>query len=112
MKHEPPHACARNDEATNLLLFPDEPPAPPAPRLTNAPPTPESSTLRNVPLSLAQIIAEWRALLTRLGRRRREGIHDHCRQQRRLLRATLPRRPEGRRGLHELRVIIPRSSCR
>jgi hypothetical protein len=71
MRHEPPHTRVWNDEGTNLLLFPDESPAPPAPRLTNAPPTPEGSPLRNVPLSLAQIIAEWRALLTRLGRRRR-----------------------------------------
>ncbi|MGH8065420.1 MAG: hypothetical protein ACRERE_09305 [Candidatus Entotheonellia bacterium] len=72
MKHKQPHTRVWNDEATNLLLFPDESSASPAtPRLTNAPPTPESSPLRNVPLSLAQIIAEWRALLIRLGRRRR-----------------------------------------
>ena len=72
MKHRQSHTRGWNDEATNLLLFPDESSASlAAPPLTNAPPTPKSSPLRNVPLSLAQIIAEWRALLTRLGRRRR-----------------------------------------
>jgi hypothetical protein len=71
MKHKQPHTHVWNDEGTNLLLFPDESPAPPAPQLTNTPPTPESSPRQNIPLSLAHIIAEWRALLMRLGRRRR-----------------------------------------
>jgi hypothetical protein len=72
MKDESPHMGSWNGEATNLLLFPDEPSAPAeASPLTNVPPTPAISLPQNFPLSLAQIIAEWQKLLKRLGRRRR-----------------------------------------
>jgi hypothetical protein len=64
MNLESPHTRVWNSATPNLLLFPDEPSAPAeASPLTNRPPAPESS--------LAQITAEWRALLKRLGRRRR-----------------------------------------
>jgi hypothetical protein len=72
MKDKLPQTHVWNDEATNLLLFPDESSvSPAAPPLPNAPLTLESLPPRNFPLSLAQITAEWRALLKRLGRRRR-----------------------------------------
>ena len=52
MKHKQPYTRVWNGEGTDLLLFPDESSAPStAPRLTNAPPTPERFPLRNVPLS-------------------------------------------------------------
>jgi hypothetical protein len=72
MKDDPPHTGVWNGEATNLLLFPDEPsvPAEVSP-LTTVPPTPESSLGQNSSLSLSQLIAEWQRLLKRLGRRRR-----------------------------------------
>jgi hypothetical protein len=61
-----------HEEASNLLLFPNESSVfPAAPLLTNAPPTSESLPLRNFPLSLVHITAEWRGILKRLGRRRR-----------------------------------------
>ena len=72
MKDKSPQPHMGNDEATNLLLFPNELSVfPVAPLLTNAPPRPESQPPRTVPLSLAHITAEWRGLLKRLGRRRR-----------------------------------------
>jgi hypothetical protein len=64
MSLESPPMRIWNAATTNLLLFPDEPSAPAeASPLTNPPPALESS--------LAQITAEWRVLLKRLGRRRR-----------------------------------------
>jgi hypothetical protein len=72
MKQGSPHTRLWNDEVTNLLLFPDDSEAFPEARpLTNPSSIPESSPPRNTPLSLAQITAEWRMLLKRLGRRRR-----------------------------------------
>lgn len=72
MKHELPHTRVRNDEAINLLLFPEDSSAPPeAPPRINTPPIPASPSPRNHPPSLAQITAEWQMLLKRLGRRRR-----------------------------------------
>jgi hypothetical protein len=72
MKHESPHTRVCNGEAANLLLFPNEPvtPAKASPP-TNAPSVLDSALIQNAPLSLAQITAEWQALLKRLGRRRR-----------------------------------------
>jgi hypothetical protein len=64
MNFEPQPTRVWNGATTNLLLFPDEPSASAeASPLKNPPPAPETS--------LAQITAEWRALLKRLGRRRR-----------------------------------------
>ena len=72
MTHKSRQTHVWNDEATNLLLFPDESStSPAAPLLTNAPPTPERFSLRHFAPSLAQITAEWKGLLKRLGRRRR-----------------------------------------
>jgi hypothetical protein len=64
MNSELPPTPVLNGVTTNLLLFPDEPSASAdASPLTYPSPAPESS--------LAQITASWRALLKRLGRRRR-----------------------------------------
>jgi hypothetical protein len=64
MKSASPRTRVWKGEATNLLLFPDEPSAPSdaAPLMTLSP-APQTS--------LAQITGEWQALLKRLGRRRR-----------------------------------------
>jgi hypothetical protein len=68
----PSHTRLWNDEVTNLLLFPGDPAAPPeALPLTNASSRPESPPPQNMPLSLAQVLAEWQMLVKRLGRRRR-----------------------------------------
>ena len=71
MKQGLPHTRLRYAKFTNLMLFPgdsagsfEELP------LTNASSVPESPPLQNIPLSLAQIVAEWPMLLKRLGRRR------------------------------------------
>jgi hypothetical protein len=72
MKDDPPYTGLWNGEATNLLLFPDDPSVPAeASPLANVPPTPASSLGPNSPLSLRQLIADWQRLLKRLGRRRR-----------------------------------------
>jgi len=72
MKDQLPQTQMGNNEATNLLLFPNELSAfPAALSLTNAPPIGNNLPSRNFPLSLAHITAEWRGLLKRLGRRRR-----------------------------------------
>jgi hypothetical protein len=72
MKQGSPHTRLWNDGVTNLLLFPDNSEAfPEALPLTDPSSIPESSPPRNTPPSLAQITAEWRMLLKRLGRRRR-----------------------------------------
>ena len=72
MKHESPHTRIWNDRAINLVLFPKDASASPrALPLTSVPPILESFPPRSSPLSLAQITAEWRMLLERLGRRRR-----------------------------------------
>jgi hypothetical protein len=72
MKHESPHRHVWPDGSANLLLFADDSPTPPeSPVLMNTPPAQENSRSRNFPPSLAQITAEWQALLKRLGRRRR-----------------------------------------
>jgi hypothetical protein len=72
MKRESHLTRVLNGEATNLLLFADESSAPAnaSPR-TNDPQSQESFRMRNSPLSLAQVTAEWQALVKRLGRRRR-----------------------------------------
>jgi hypothetical protein len=72
MERESPPTRVWNGQATNLLLFTDEPAAPAeASPLTHAPATPEGSLARKPPLALAQITTEWQRLLKRLGRRRR-----------------------------------------
>ncbi len=72
MKDKSLQTLVGNEEATNLLLFPNESSVfPAAPLLTTAPPIPERLPSRNLPLSLAHITAEWRGILRRLGRRRR-----------------------------------------
>jgi hypothetical protein len=68
----PPHTRLWNDEVTNLLLFPgDSAASPEALPPTNASSIPESPPPQNIPLSLAQVIAEWQMLVKRVGRRRR-----------------------------------------
>jgi hypothetical protein len=72
MKQRPPHARLRYDEITNFLLFPrDSAPCPETLQLTRVASIPESPLSQAIPLSLAQVIAEWQLLLKRLGRRRR-----------------------------------------
>jgi hypothetical protein len=73
MKHGgPPHTRLWNDEVTNLLLFPgDSVATPEALTLTSPSSIPESPPPQNMPLSLAQVLAEWQMLVKRLGRRRR-----------------------------------------
>jgi hypothetical protein len=63
MKSQLPHMRVWHGEATNLLLFSDEPSIPAGVLPLTNPPAAESS--------LASITAKWPALLTRLGRRRR-----------------------------------------
>ena len=68
----PPHTRLWNDEVTNLLLFPgDSATTPEALTLTSPSSRPESPPPQNMPLSLAQVLAEWQMLVKRLGRRRR-----------------------------------------
>jgi hypothetical protein len=72
MKQRPPHTRLWYDEITNLLLFPGDSAASlEALPLTNATSIPESPLSQTIPLSLAQVVAEWQMLLKRLGRRRR-----------------------------------------
>jgi hypothetical protein len=72
MKHEPHPTRVWEEGAINLLLFPDEPSAPPEalpPMKTSL--TPGSSPPPQFSLSLTHITAEWQILRKRLGRRHR-----------------------------------------
>jgi hypothetical protein len=72
MKQGPPYTRLWNDGVTNLLLFPDDAAASPeALPLMNTSSRSEGPSSQIIPLSLAEITAEWQMLLKRLGRRRR-----------------------------------------
>jgi hypothetical protein len=72
MKQVTPPTRVWNDEATNLLLFPDDSSASPdACPLTDASLWSGHSAPRKFPLSLEQIAAGWQTLLKRLGCHRR-----------------------------------------
>jgi hypothetical protein len=72
MGQGPPHTRRRSDHSINLVLFPDDSAASfDSLPLMQASSSLESSLPQDIPLSLAQVVAEWQKLLKRAGRRRR-----------------------------------------